>query len=945
MGLEDTSPLTTENEGLDSGLGEAPPTSDKKMHSPADNVETEVSEVVEKVASSCITRAKRRLSKIEEASLHPSLIPEDTEQQPLRKSSKKKQKKDLEPDKILNQKQKKSLEKVAEWLMKVPTEGSPEFEKLNEDTDDSDSCSSASTIDLKQLNSDANLKREDRAKALEEKVFGAVYKRGRRGTRTTSPPLNVFVEPPKTKEKMPEAVSNKSKKNTLTPTDFVKKTSLEDKNKMEEKQQMVEEVGNTISDFFEEAELMEVVEENDIDKSGQNLPEKEKNNGEEEVPCPVSDTERQQPERMLKKKTSNTLQQVDSDLIEQAKTKSESTEQKKTDKRRGKNERSEKGKPARVAKPLVLTGVHNGEPSPKTIARSEEVQVHIENYPSSEDQEIPVTRSTRRCRRLQAFTEEVQQGRKKANLKANTPGKDRGVAKQSEDAKGGTQVNTASTMDRNMSTVAERNGCVYDEDLGGIENMESSEKSSYLRPEQDAEVPDAKTLSEASQTCYVPVVPSSTSPTEATAVDPMLERDKPTSHFPNSIQFETSACETKCPEIEIEEDKNDSQLDTEQLLKSFKTTKRKSFHLGGPNVKRSRSSDQEPIPRAEAQENHVCSGVESPNNQTSKIKNQEAVRDASSSCSDLISPSDSAGLTRKPDQVVVEALIPESTCSGHDAAGGNYVSDSLSSALSPNKVSKPEIESPHPSVVLQVIDSGLCFKVVDHEEPSKCSQIAENQLDRMVNDADKEEEIRDSNSSRKHPVDTAERIAITESSLTPDDLVIPVEETKSHSRGSGQLSSHSSINSMPRKRTRAQRLESSSDSSDCSSKELPPLTEILGISAPPSAVTQHQVDSSEANRCEGLPADREAQMSPPACPSPDCLDSSQASVDLFGTPEECKFILSYQNRVFLTLNFYVCSLLRLHNAISLIFCYASAKDVLTLQFPTVTTCVFVVGPD
>ncbi|XP_035527607.1 breast cancer type 1 susceptibility protein homolog isoform X2 [Morone saxatilis] len=912
MGL-DNSPLTTEeNEGLDSGLGEAPPTSDKKMHSPTDNfepMETEMSKVVEKATST-----RKTFPKLEKASPDSSLIPDETESQPFRKSSRKKQKKDLEPDKILDQKRKKSLEKVAEWLMKVPAEGSLELEKPNEDTDDSDSCSSASTIDVQQQNCDVNPRRLDRAKALEEQVFGAVYKRERRGSRLISPPPNVFVEPQKPKETIPDTVSRRRKKNTLTPADFVKKTNSEDKSEsgMEEEQQTIEEVKDTSSDIFKEAEQME---ENGIDKYGEtlnNLSESDKNNGKDEVPYPVSDIGQQQPESKSKKRSRNTLQQVDSDLLEQTKAKSESIDQKKTDKRKGKNIRSEKGKPARVPKPLVLVGVQNGETSPKTRPRSEEVQVHIENYPSSEDQETPLMRSTRRSRRLQVFTEEVQEGHKKAHLKAKIPEKDKDFAKQSEDAKGVSLDNTASLKSGKTTKVAERNGCIYDQDLGEIENIESGDKTSYVRPTQDAEesiaeVPNAETLSEAGVACYVPVVPSSVSPTAAVVINSTLESDNPTNPFPKNLQIETSACETKCVVIENEEDNNDSELDTEQLLRSFKATKRKSFHLGCPKVKRRCSSDQENMQGAEAEEN--WSDAESAENliytKVSEIPSQEALRvNENSSCSDLISPSNSPGLTRrtvvkKPDQVVVEASFSDSSCSGQDRADGNCLSrNSVSSVLTPNKVSKHEIESPHLSAVPQVVDSRLCFTAVEREElkePSDCFQITENHLDCTLYKARKVEEtgdsilVRSSSASEKHTVHTAESVLNAESSLTPDGLGMPVvHEAGSHSRGSGELSAHSSIKSKPRKRTRAQRLESSSDSSDCSEDELPTLTEIFGTSARPSAVIQEQGDSSEANRCGGVTADGAQQSSrPPACPSPDCVNSSQASVDLFGTPDEC----------------------------------------------------------
>ncbi|KAI3365230.1 hypothetical protein L3Q82_010326, partial [Scortum barcoo] len=822
MGLEDTSPLITENEGLDSGLGEAPPPSDKKMYSLPDNlepVETELSEIVDQATSTHKTRGK-----LEKTSPCPLPAPDVAKHQPLRKSSRKKPKRDLEPDKILDQKRKKSLEKVAEWLMKVPSEGCLELEKPSNDPDDSDSGSSTSTIDIKPHNNDMNPRREDRAKALEEQVFGAVYKRGRRGKRT-SHPLNVLA-----------------------------KTSFEDKSESdtEEEQQMIEEVKDSSSDILKEAEQMEVMEENDIDKSGEelnSLPESYKNNSKDEVACPVSDIGQQQPKRQSKKGTRNTLQQVDSDLQEQATANSESTEQKKTDKRKGK--KSEKGKPARVQKPLELVGAHNGETSPETRPRSEEVQVHIENYPSSEDQEIPVIRNTRRSRRLQVFVEEVQEGHKKANLKATKPEKDSSAAKQSEDAKAGKLHNMPSPKNGNTTKVPERNGCIYDQDLEGIENMESGERTSCLKTTEAPiiEVPKAETLSEDSAACCVPVIPSSTSPP---VVDPMLESDNPANNFPNNSQSEGA---------EDEEDKNDSELDTEQLLRSFKATKRKSFHLGGPNVKMSRSSDQEKVEAA---------GVESPkmHPKTSEITNEEALRNENSSCGDLMPPSNSPSKTRKTDEVVVEASILDSSCSGQGSSGDNCISrNSVSSALTPNKVSKDNLENRCFSVVPQIVDSGLYFSAVEDKElnePSKCSQITDNQIDCTMEDAGTAEEIR-------------------ESSLTPDGLGTPGKhEAKSSSCGSGNLSIHSSIRSMPRRRTRAQRLESSPES-DCSREELPTLNEIFGRSAPPSAVMEDQGD-----RCESVTTEGAKQLSrPPACPSPDCVNSSQASVDLFGTPEEC----------------------------------------------------------
>lgn len=845
MGLEDSAPLTTENEALDSGLGDAPLTSDKKMSSPTDNGEPVKAEMSDVVANTSKTHRNRGKRSRENASLYSSFIPDENEDQSQRKSSRKKQKKDVEPDKILDHKRKKSLEKVAEWLMKVPAEGSLELEKPDENSDDSDSCSSASTIDIRQCNSELNPKKEERAKALEEQVFGAVYRR--KVNRNVSPPLKVFTEPSIAEEILKsEDASSVREENGFASFAKINESNVEDE------QQMTEEI-NDGSGICKSAEQMEIGTEIDtgmhVDEFN-NFPESHQNRGRDDVSSVVPDNVEQQLGRKTRKRTCNVLQQVDSDLQEQARAKSEGGEQKKIDKRKGRNTRSEKGKPSRVPKPLVLVGVQNGETSPVIRMRAEEVQVQIENYPSSEDQVTPVVKSSRRSRRLQLFAEEVQEGHKQASEKAKETEGNSSVAKQLEHANG-------EALDDVNKVVksAKKNGCVYNEDIGEIENIECAERTSNLRPTEAV-----KELNAASGSAQLD---------DAAVVE---------SDNQNSIRSQASVCKTKCTETENEEDRNDSELDTEQLLKSFKATKRKSFYLGSPDVKSSRGSDKDAIKEPE-KKHEGCSGVESA---------EKALGDSSKSSYDFISPSNSPvqpriTVSEKRDPAAVEALISEQNCSGRFRS-------SPSSGLSPNKESKRDAESPPLSVVPQVVDSGLRFTAVECDELKEASQNTESR-------ADCEEDVKgikdDAPATLKcSSVNTAEHRAVPESSLTPDDLIAsPVQtihKAEINSNGSGEVSINSSINRKPRRKRKAQRLEPSSESDSSGSKEeLPTLTQIFGTSARPSA--QNRSDSGEDDRCEGT-ADA-ADRLPPACPSPDCVDSSQASVDLFGTPEECKTIL------------------------------------------------------
>ncbi|RVE59479.1 hypothetical protein OJAV_G00188820 [Oryzias javanicus] len=588
MGLEDSAPLATENECPDSGLGDAPPT---------DSCEP------------AATGRKKRPSN-----------PETADPDKTRKSSRRK---DLEPDQVLEEKKKKSLEKVAEWLLKVPVD--------EEKAEDSDSASSASTVDIKAHNSD--LKREDRAKALEDQVFGAVYKR--RGTKSASPLRKEFQKDDASMEENEEGVPQTDEKTRRSSRLGLKKKQIPAKSE--------EKVG-----------------------------------------------------------------------------------------RRGRKKNLTK------APPLALVGAHDGG-----TADSEQVQVQIENYPSSEDQEIPIRRrSARTSKRLL----------KAAKNPADSPERDK-----------------------------RRNGCVYEQELSGIESMETGEKISAPKP---PEVPRLPTEADAS------VFPKSASPT--------LGEETPKTSPPRE-----------------NEEKNDSELDTEQLLRSFKSAKRKSFHLGPPNVKRNRSDqDRREDPEAEK-----------------------------SSCGDLISPSVSP--IQKRDDLSSDRDAFAKKCT---------LRSSQSSNLSPNKVSKRDKESSPLSVVPQVGESGLVFRTVRHEEKTA-------ELD--GSDASKVPETRVGSPESDLP----KQIVLPENSLTPDGLL----DSGTIVAASGEVSIRSHVNA---KRKRAQRLESSSESNgSAAEEELPTLKEIIGVSAG---------NRREADGCEEAAGRPEEAAEP--CPSPD----SQASVDLFSTPEGCE---------------------------------------------------------
>lgn len=834
MGFGDTSPLTTENEGLDSGLGEAPPTSDKKIHS-ITHVDTEMV-VTEKTSAP----HKMGVSVLGEGFTEPPVNPDDAKPQTVRKMSRKRNKKDLKTNKILEEKQKRSMAKVAEWLLKVPTEGSLELENLNKADGDSDSCSSSSTIVVRQHNADRSLSRREQAKALEDQVFGAVYRRERKNNRAVFPPLDHFNQLKKTKEeKGPESVSSeKSASDT------------------EERLQEAEEKKRNSSDVLGD-ELM-------VDDYREQIAENENNNGKEEAP-----DRRRQPGRNSKKRTRNTVQQVDSDLLQQVQATSQIP--KKSNKKKIQNLRSEKGKSASAAKPLELVAVQNEETDPVARPRSEDVQVHIENYPSSEDQELPSKRSTRRSRRLQVFTDTIRGGRSKAKSNVDSSEKETSVSKQPDETGGASLDRKTSPNTATAANDPERNGCVCNEDLGGIENMEAGGIPQENVKEQISEVANAERLPEGSA-ARDPAVPSSASSAEVAV--------GPTQRPPNSTQLHAAVCETpeagREDEEEEEEDRNDSELDTEQLLRSFKGTKRKSFHLGGgPSVKRSRGADQAEVRFRDNDGSDVLGGRTETQARTPEAVEGSGLGDCEDLSVDVISPSISPRRVGNP--VLQEAhRVAEDESPGQDGAL------SVSSPLPPNVQSKRrDGDSSCPSVEPRVGDSGLYFVSVEQEHADRPSTRPQTAAEPRPHRGERDE-TDDRNSPHSEKL-SAEQIANQESSLTPDGLGMPAGENSQRDaktwRSSGcsqELSGLSPIKSTARRRTR--RLRSTSESSDCTGDGLPSLAEMFG--GPAAARTLDQGGSHRGGRQEAVD-DVEEQLSPE-------VQSSQASVDLFGTPEEGK---------------------------------------------------------
>lgn len=787
MGLEDSNnnSFFVINNGLDTSFSETPQTPGEDVHihvgiSPTVEPRT-VQKVEEKAKPHPRTRGKRRLARLENPSSHLSLVPDNALQQ---KAPDQAEKADEYSEKIQRErKQKKSVDKVSQWLLQDPLPENLES-KVNpniiSDPEHSPfppagSCSSASTI-IRRAQPERN--KETR----QVKVFRFYSRRGKKFFVPPQHPVELLsLDPSPVDEEhiAPDDVAESSEPNPEEEDDAgvvgVVKIQPQVTN---------ERSCNTSKDVSEESRASDRnADANEVGKC------QEEQEDEGDVSSQAFNTAVLRLESKSTHCSRHLMQGIDSDLPEQAKEKRKSAA-KRSARRKGKNAKPQNRKSERGMKPLVLVSALEGKVVSETTAQSRlgcggEVQVQIEMNPSSKEAGAAVARTTRsgRAQRVAVEAQESSAGKRLNERAMSTRGPTAEVPCLDNDTLT-KPLEEARTVLSDDVKQAKRNGCICDEDMGGIEKLVESPMTplhsvTEVVPSNGSivEVPNTVSPCEASAACFVPTTATTRSPTEAAVPSPAPESIiQPADR--NCAPIEDVATQMECVEMGEDEGRSDSEVDTEQLMKTFKVAKRKSFHLGTPKRK------------------PLCSALE-----------------VSEDGSDIPPPT----------QRKRGALTPPN-------AGPCISSDPLSD-------------------------------------------------------------------NRQGYIDNSVTVVVdTNGSMTPDGLVPPpVVESADQMPASGGLSAGSPVVKNTLGKRKAQRLESSSESEE----EFLTLAEIFKSPSRHRAVQCNHLDGqAETQKGPGGPSGREEASvlagplaKPPACPpSPDLVESSQASVDLFDTPTECESI-------------------------------------------------------
>ncbi|XP_053094521.1 breast cancer type 1 susceptibility protein homolog isoform X2 [Pangasianodon hypophthalmus] len=947
MCFEDSCPATSEQDCLDRSPGDVP---QKSRINAADREEAP-------------PRAEASDSQTQQ-----DVTPDDG-----RRSRRRSKRLCLEPDRIMDKRQKKSVQKVSEWLLKISptsdtqtgsnTEG--DLPNLTDSDAEKESTASRASTEINASDkdkdkADASPEREVPCRGLEERVFGAVYKRERKVVKTTkvtksfSPEREIAPVVPSgnlsekdEKIKMPQRRSSRK----LTPADFIRKTSNEDKEDGVNQEEVDEgrKQENSSEPLKSSGEQEKVVQIGPDDENAENT---------EESPAFEVPLKKQG----RRSKMQEIWQDVDRDLTE----KENNTDIKKDRKRRitrssrdtAKSDDLEKCKSAKYSKSLALVSAgteivdlrENVPGNPKLI----EAEVNIESYPSSAEPKSPDARKTRRSSRLQEFTAEVQglprRRRSKQALPKPADGPEHNTSTNLDEPRsaktdhvGAGQPSQSEKPERSVR----RNGCVYNDDFENIEIVQSGEDAAAPKCVSEGTVTEEHSL-----VSVVPDtvdqdkhdIPRSTKVANSTSPLAALVPES----FPQKRQ-ESPATKTLTPAVERRdtdqgEDTNDSELDTEQLMKTFKATKRKSFYLGSPRTSHSRTQEKSLTQILEEEKQESVDQAQIPGispdtdqvlpSNPCELAPREITPQTSQSCiADCVA---SVSLL----QVKSPALpsLPE------DTQKDNSVKTSGASDH-PEKVAKSQDSSSSQDsrlpVNLECANSVQLFSTtVTQEEP----QISHS---KDSTKSPKSSEIQEKQSQANIDVDlnTISSIPLgnmTNSSVTPDGLVTngpealvmePAATQNVDKMDEGEILSQPCL----RRKRKAQRLESTDSESSLEDDDLPPLAQIFkshhsssssakdpvmnslnqdGLQAeerspkpgldPVSQDSRSRSDpEAESSSASQSVAPYQKQQSPedvnsnnvqdggvPDSPGRDeWITSSQGSVDLFGTPRESEEVV------------------------------------------------------
>ncbi|GAA6090649.1 breast cancer type 1 susceptibility protein homolog isoform X3 [Tachysurus ichikawai] len=912
MCLEDSCPATLVKDRSDSSLADLPQKSETNLAVPED--------VVPRT----------------EASNSPTQ--QDVAPYEVKHSCRRSKRLCLDPDRIMDKREKKSVQKVSEWLLKISpvsdaqAESSAEgdFQKITDSDAEKESTASGVSTEINDSahgKADASPIREVPCRGLEEQVFGAVYKRERKGIKSKvgksfSPAQEIApvvrygnLSDKAEKVEIPQRRSSRR----LNSAEFIRKTSNKDTedglNKEEVDEGSKQENGNT--------PLRSSGKQERVQRGPDKNAELTEDSPAFAVPLK---------KRGRRSKMQEVWQDVDCELTENE----NNTDNKKDRKRRSthdttKDHNFEKCKNAKYAKSLALVSAGaeivelSKVPSNLNLI---ETEVNIESYPSSAEMKSPDARKTRRSLRLQEFTAEVQglprrRRSKQAHPKpAEGPENNPSANLDEPSAKtahlGTSHINDSQSEKPEWSMM--RNGCVYNDNFENIEIIQSGEDVAALSIAEEnshfSVVPDSVDLDKH-------ILPCSTKAANLTSPLAALVPESLPQKYQKSPSTKTLTLAVEHKVTEQDDDTNDSELDTEQLMKTFKSTKRKSFYLGSPRTSHSRTQEKSltQILEQDKQENVDLTEIRGISLNIDQVlpPNPSEV-----SAHEIMSQNSQSGIA---DVASVSLLQVKSPTLPKDTQKHNSIRTSAASdkpEMVANSQDYSRSQDSRPSVKVDLANSVQLFSTSPTQKETHFSHNKDSSK------SPNSSEIQGSKVSSipLGPLTSSETQCNNfESSVTPDGLVpngpeaqlIEPETTQNLDK-----LDEGEFNSQPclwRKR-KPQRLESSDSESSVEDDDLPPLAQIFkdpvknslnqnGLQVEDQNTMGGLVPASQDSRSHSEPEGRSNSSSQCVAPyqkqkslqdvnsndvrdggisDPACMDewitSSQGSVDLFGTPRE-----------------------------------------------------------